>query len=366
MKHPHRRNTAWMGAAASVGTLAALFLAACGDADTESEKAAVKPAVSTGAGEAVATISEVDDSQGQVAERVDAGTPQPLPGARVEGGLRDPETPPPVEDVLETRPEPAPPAGDGENRPADVRSATPSPMPELPSPEEEIAPPPSREPLQAARLAEEKSEEAGKAYLAFIEANTPAEILATIRNPKALEAKVESYHDSHPNGKFEVLRTQIMGAGRVLDDPTKFVFPYFVATDANPYGFLVLVYETDSGFKVSWEQFVHGQDFPLHDFVVSQEPGDREFLVAVKQAHSFDPSLTEEDKAQLLAVKLDMPEVGLSDQPIAYVERDSDVGRELAKAIPWGKIHLCRIGLSLDKSSRLLKIKSYAKLAHPS
>ena len=290
-----------------------------------------------------------------------------------------PDVPPVIPDdeelpsVTEEAPEDLPPAGTPSVDPTPVaatsekpamRPRVVSPIDKLPPPEKEMTPPPPRTSAAAAELASRKSEEAGKAYMAFLEATSTAERIKWIRQGAALRDQVEEYHTTHEQSDFKVTETQIMGAGRRLDDPTKFVFPYYVATTKNPFGFLVLVYEEDDGMKLSWEQFVLGQDYPLHEFMVRQDTTSYEFLGAITQAHIFDPAFTEKEKAGLIAVNLDLPRVALADKPIAYADRDSAIGEALLTALPWGKRQLCRIGLKHGANGKL-QITSYAKLAHP-
>lgn len=245
-----------------------------------------------------------------------------------------------------------------------IRPRIKSPIDKLPPPEKEMTPPPPRNSRAAAELASAKSEEAGKAYLAFIESKTTGERIKHILRGDKLKSKVEEYHTTHEQADFKVIETQIMGAGRRLDDPTKFVFPYYVATTKNPFGFLVLIYEDNDGMKLAWEQFVLGQDYPLQEFLMRKDTEPYEFLGAITQAHIFDPDLTEAEKGKLFAVNLDLPRVALPDKPVAYVERGSDIGKQLEIALPWGKRQLSRIGLKHDARGKLF-LTSYAKLAHP-
>lgn len=245
-----------------------------------------------------------------------------------------------------------------------LRPRVPSPVDRLPPPEEEVTPPPPRASVEAAQLAQAKSEEAGKAFMAFLESRNTDERIRWIRGGGTLRNKVEEYHTTHPQSDFKVTETQIMGAGKRLDAPTRFVFPYYVATTKNPFGFLVLIYEEPDGMKLSWEQFVLGQDYPLHEFLVRKDTTPYEFLGAITQAHIFDSDIPDEEKAKLFAVNLDLPRVALPDKPVACIDRDSAIGRMLDAVLPWGKRQLCRIGLVHDAAGKL-RITSYAKLAHP-
>ena len=155
--------------------------------------------------------------------------------------------------------------------------------------------------------------------MAFVDAKSTDERIKHIRRGSALKSKVEEYHTNHQQSDFRITETQIMGAGRRLDDPTKFVFPYYVATTKNPYGFMVLIYEESDGMKLSWEQFVLGQDYPLQEFLMREDTEPYEFLGAITQAHIFDPAFSEQDKAGLIAVNIDLPRVALADKPVAYV-----------------------------------------------
>ena len=245
-----------------------------------------------------------------------------------------------------------------------AKERVPSPVKVLPPGEKEVPPKPIKDPIAFAKEAKEKSELAGKTYVGFVDAKNNAERLKWIQNASGLKTKMESYHDSHPNRAFKILDTVITGVGRRLNDPSKLVFPYYVATDKNPHGFLVLIYEEATGMKLSWEHFAYGQDYSLHDFTTIKDKKPHEFLAAIKRAHIFDPTIPESKRDQLVAVKLDLPRVARVDKPIAYAKADSDIGRALIRALPWGKLQLCRITLQHDSAGRLT-IHKYGKLAHP-
>ncbi|MGK0185232.1 MAG: hypothetical protein ACI9R3_001008 [Verrucomicrobiales bacterium] len=340
---PCRRVLSALTTLAAAGTL--LSLVACGGGGKE-EGAATSTAESPGAGpatdESVATTDITAEDPG--------ATPAVMPA--------------PVNDgAMVTTPKPAPAAPEVVREPK-IRPRVKSPIDKLPPPEKEMTPPLPRNSRAAAELASAKSEEAGKAYLAFIEATTTAERIKHILRGESLKSKVEEYHTTHEQSDFKVLETQIMGAGRRLDDPTKFVFPYYVATTKNPFGFLVMIYEDNDGMKLAWEQFVLGQDYPLQEFLERKDTTSYEFLGAITQAHIFDPDLSEAEKANLIAVNLDLPRVALPDKPVAYVERASEIGKQLEAALPWGKRQLSRIGLKHDSRGKIY-LTSYAKLAHP-
>ena len=346
---------------------ALVALSGCGGGDN-AEETATDPGAAARPG--TDAVTEAPEPEGDIPDA--PPTPDPVlaessaPGAKFSPPSKDVAAPPPspATDRPDSPAIPSAEPSDTTEKAPTVRPRVKSPIEKLPPPEKEMTPPPPRNSIAASELVRAKSEEAGATYMAFIEAETTADRLKIIRNPKGLESKVEEYHTTHEQRDFKITETQIMGSGRRLDDPTKFVFPYYVATTKNPFGFLVLVYEEQDGMKLSWEQFVLGQDYPLHEFILRKDTEPYEFLGAITQAHIFDPDFTDAEKAKLMAVNLDLPRVALPDKPIAYIDRDSEIGTTLQTALPWGKRQLCRIGLTHDAKGKL-RIASYAKLAHP-
>ncbi|MDA0812180.1 MAG: hypothetical protein O3C21_07330 [Verrucomicrobia bacterium] len=334
-----------------------LLLAGCGGDDGET------PAAKT-SDEAAAT---------PVGQPAEAPSSDPLPSPTSEPDLPDPDpsTGAATEPDAATPPPPLPPAAVSPAPPEPETVAEPklrprikSPIDKLPPPENEMTPPPPRNSMAAAELASKKSEEAGAAYMAFLDAKSTDERIKYIRRGSEIKSKVEEYHTTHVQRDFKVTETQIMGAGRRLDDPTKFVFPYYVATTKNPYGFLLMIYEEEDGMKLSWEQFVLGQDYPMQEFLERKDTEPYEFLGAITQAHIFDPDFSESEKEKLIAVNIDLPRVAFADKPVAHVDRASPIGKQLEEALPWGKRQLSRVSLIHDANGKVF-ITRYAKLAHP-
>jgi hypothetical protein len=329
----------------------ALLLAGCGGGESDSAATAATAANKTAPAEAVTPElidSPVDESGGLSSS---TGSAAESPSEAESGGAAAAiaSTPAPSEPEVVKAPK--------------LRRIK-SPIDKLPPPEKEMTPPPPRNSMAAAELASKKSEEAGAAYMAFLDAKTTAERIKHIRRGAELKSKVEEYHTTHVQADFKVTENQIMGAGRRLDDPTKFVFPYYVATTKNPFGFLVMIYEEKDGMKLSWEQFVLGQDYPLQEFLMRKDTESYEFLGAITQAHIFDPDFSDAEKEKLVAVNIDLPRVAFADKPVAYVGRASTIGKQLVDALPWGKRQLSRVGLKHGPNGKLY-ITSYAKLAHP-
>ena len=245
-----------------------------------------------------------------------------------------------------------------------LRARVKSPIKKLPPPEKEATAPPPKDRLTAASAAHEKSKEAAETFMAFFDAKDTDERLKWIQNSSTLRDKVELYHTTHEQADFRILDMNIIGSGRRLDEPSKYVFPYFMATTKNPLGFMVMIYEEDDGMKLSWEQFVLGQDYPLQEFLLRKDKEPYEFLVSLKRTHIFDPTISEEEKAALFAGVIDIPKVAQADKPVVYIKNDTEIGQRLLEALPWTKIQLCRLGLKHDENDRPV-IVSYHKLAHP-
>ncbi len=251
--------------------------------------------------------------------------------------------------------------------PAAKTTPKPAPAPPTPTP----AGGPTPEQVQArneavTRLisAQEKSEEAGKVFRQFME-GTPEARAKLVADAAAKGPEVLKYFKESPNREFSPLAIQILGTINSEAQPDRLFFPYYVATDKNPMGFVVVMLETKDGFKVDWNTFSRGHDQPLEQFLEEKKPGSALVaLLGISKGHIFsDAPPGGEEKWS--AYTLEMPPPKVVDDPAkAFVETSSELGRTLKEKIGWSKGHLCWLTLNFEgKDQPYLKIKAYQPYA---
>lgn len=212
--------------------------------------------------------------------------------------------------------------------------------------------------------AQEKSEEAGKVLRQFIE-GTPEERTKLVADAATNGPAVLKYFKESPNRDFEPLAVQILGTISSESQPDRLFFPYFIATNKNPMGFVVVMIETKDGFKLDWNTFSRGHDQDLEGFLEAKKPGSAMVsLVGISRGHVFSEAPPGgEEKWD--AYVLDMPPPKAVDDLVkAFVEASSATGKTLRSKIGWSKGHLCWLTLGFEGGAQpYLTIKAYQPYA---
>jgi hypothetical protein len=222
-----------------------------------------------------------------------------------------------------------------------------------------------RKALVRAITDQEKSEKAGEVFKQFME-GTAEERSKLVADPAKNSAEALKYFTESPNRDFKPLSIQILGTVTSPSVPDRVFFPYFVATDKNPLGFVTVVVETSEGFRVDWASFLRGHDLNLDTFFSEKKPGSSvSALLGISRAHIFGSEGPAGGEAKFHAFTVEMPPPPLTeDAPKAYVEKDSDTGKLLASKLGWTRGHLCWLTVTWEGGEKpLLKIKAYQPYA---
>jgi hypothetical protein len=219
--------------------------------------------------------------------------------------------------------------------------------------------------LVRAITAQEKSEKAGEVFRQFME-GTAAERAKLVADPAKNGPEVLKYFTESPNRDFKPLSIQILGTVTSPSVPDRVFFPYFVATDKNPLGFVTVVVETTDGFRVDWTSFVRGHDLNLDSFFTDKKPGSSvSALLGISRSHIFGGEGPAGGEAKYHAFAIEMPPPPLTqDAPKAFVEKDSETGKLLSSKLGWTRGHLCWLTAAWEGAeSPVLKIKAYQPYA---
>ena len=259
--------------------------------------------------------------------------------------------------------------------PAKPAPAKPKPAP-APAPEEDgpgpganraaATPDPNRaKALVRAITAQEKSEKAGDVFRQFMEGN-PEQRSQLVSDPAKNSAEALKYFTESPNRDFKPLSIQILGTVTSPSVPDRVFFPYFVATDKNPLGFVTVVVETAAGFRVDWASFSRGHDSTLESFLSATKPGaSLSALIGISRTHIFGDEGPAGGEDKFHAFSIEMPPPPLTeDAPKAFIEKESETGTMIASKLGWTRGHLCWLTIGWEGTSTpILKIKAYQPYA---
>lgn len=212
---------------------------------------------------------------------------------------------------------------------------------------------------------QEKSEKAGEVFRQFMEGSAE-ERSQLVADAAKNSAEALAYFTDSPNRDFKPLSIQILGTVTSPSSPDRVFFPYFVATDKNPLGFVTVVVETAQGFRVDWASFKRGHDQKLEAFLSEKKPGtSMSALLGISRAHIFGDEGPSGGEAKFHAFTVEMPPPPLTaDPPKAYIEKDSETGQLLASKLGWTRGHLCWLTITWEGTTTpLLKIKAYQPYA---
>jgi hypothetical protein len=219
--------------------------------------------------------------------------------------------------------------------------------------------------LVRAITAQEKSEKAGEVFRQFMEGTTE-ERAKLVADPAKNAAEVIKYFSESPNRDFKPISIQILGTVTSPSVPDRMFFPYFVATDKNPLGFVTVVVETPEGFRVDWTSFVRGHDLNLEQFFTEKKPGSSiSALLGISRSHMFggEGPPGGENKFHTFAIEMPPPPI-TQDAPKAFVEKDSETGKLLGSKLGWTRGHLCWLTVGWEAGTPpVLKIKAYQPYA---
>jgi hypothetical protein len=211
----------------------------------------------------------------------------------------------------------------------------------------------------------ERSEDAGAVFKQFLDAKTVEARLALILDPAKNGPALEKYFANSPNHNFKPMAVQILGSVSSPSAPDQTIFPYFVATDKNMMGFLTAVVQTKDGFKVDWPTFERGHDQSLEDFLAGKKQGEaKTFLLGIAKTHIFgDAPAGGEAKWTAYVIEMPLPRED-QDPAKIFVEKESEIGRNLATKLGWAKGHLCFLTLVFDGGEKaFLKVTGYEPYA---
>lgn len=179
----------------------------------------------------------------------------------------------------------------------------------------------------------EEARPAADALLNFLKAETLEERLKYTLAAPVMKPYMQQYYAAQPSGPVAV---DSIGLVRLDSNPqvgngTHALFG--VESRAWEYPVPVMLEETDKGFQVDWLSFVEFKDRLLERFFEGYQEGAARFHVGITRTHYFEDKVPNTANKDAFRVSPAPPNPFVT---TVFVEKDSQLGRELKERIPWG------------------------------
>jgi hypothetical protein len=197
--------------------------------------------------------------------------------------------------------------------------------------------------------------EALKAVRQLIAARTVAEVLPCIFDATALESTVREYHGRHPLQPLAdaVVEHQYSG---VIPATGRKAHIFNVLNPAHPRGFPVSAEQTPDGYRIDWQSYIQWRDTWLRRFIQSDSTDPQSLFVVLRRTHYFNDDVPNLDDKFAFKITSAVPD---DEGAIAFVEKNSAIGRSLAELYEWRTLYFPVVELqwvSSGKESRYLRL----------
>lgn len=174
---------------------------------------------------------------------------------------------------------------------------------------------------------------AADALMAFLKAENLEERLRYTLAPELMRPYMERYYSANPDGPILVdavalvrhdPKPQIGGGAHAV---------FGLESKTWEYALPVMLEEQQGRFKVDWLSFVEFKDRLLEKFLQGYQEGAARFHVGITRTHYFEdkvPNASSKDAFRL------SPAPPNPFTATVFIEKDSDLGRDLRDKIPWG------------------------------
>ncbi len=174
---------------------------------------------------------------------------------------------------------------------------------------------------------------AADALIEFLNAGDLKERMRHTLASNSMKPLMERYYQAQPSGP---IRVDAIGLVRLDPKPqmgggAHAVFG--VESRTWEYPIPVMLEETPEGFKVDWLSFVEFKDRLLEKFFEGYQEGPARFHVGITRTHYFEDQVPNADNKDAFRLGSAPPNPYLTS---VFVEKDSQLGRDLKDRIPWG------------------------------
>jgi hypothetical protein len=179
----------------------------------------------------------------------------------------------------------------------------------------------------------EEGRPAADALLKFLNAKDLQERVKYTLAASSMKPLMERYYQTQADGPI-----RIDAAGLVRMDPKPQMgggahAVFGVESRAWEYPVPVMLEESSDGWQVDWLSFVEFKDRILEKFFEEYQEGAARFHVGITRTHYFEDKVPNSDNKDAFRISPAPPNPFLT---TVFVEKDSQLGRDLKDRIPWG------------------------------
>jgi hypothetical protein len=174
---------------------------------------------------------------------------------------------------------------------------------------------------------------AADALLQFLKAGSLQERLKHTLAAEHMRPIMERYYGANPDGPIIVdaialvrhdPKPQIGGGAHAVFGLESKTWEFPVP---------VMLEQTDDGFKVDWLSFVEFKDRLLEKFLQGYQEGPARFHVGITRTHYFEDKVPNSSNKDAFRISPAPPNPFVA---TIFMDKDSDLARELRDKIPWG------------------------------
>lgn len=145
------------------------------------------------------------------------------------------------------------------------------------------------------------------------------------------KARIRNYYANRETERISPQSIHLATVETKLDSNLQFAI-FSVRTSKIPRGFPVIVAEENGEFKVDWRIFAEFHDALLAKFISGWKEEPESFHVYMRRKHYLANDMPDLDSRISFFIEAPVP----NSQTFAFVDRESDIARELENEIPWG------------------------------
>lgn len=179
----------------------------------------------------------------------------------------------------------------------------------------------------------EEAKPAAEALLKFLNAKDMKERMRYTLAASSMKPLMEMYYKAQPDGP---IRVDTIGLIRLDPKPQMGSGAHALfGVESRTWEFPVpvMLEETKDGFQVDWLSFVEFKDRLLEKFFEGYQEGAARFHVGITRVHDFEYKVPNSENKDAFRISPSPPNPYLN---TVFVEKDSQIGRELKDRIPWG------------------------------
>lgn len=193
--------------------------------------------------------------------------------------------------------------------------------------------------------ADEKAAAAARVVEQVTGAATVEEVVPWILEAENLAPLLKGYYTAQPLQPLKHVEIELMEQGTTVDTRAS-AFVFNVRHEASAEGFPVLVEETPAGMRLDWQSYIQWRDEWLKKFATQRGTAPQILYVTLRRTHYFNDDVPDlENKLAFRLASARSEEEGV----VAFVDRQSGLGRELDAAYRWHQVYFPVVELQWEQ-----------------